>query len=122
MKATNLFKIQCPKLKSNKIIINSPSNVEIKVVSHGEVENQDSNHPRFCFLSLFLFFFFGEFLLNFSLLSHLSDFHYNKTAEKTNARSYSCPGSRQHNLGTTEAMTYIMFVAFATRTRQARAI
>jgi hypothetical protein len=45
VKATNLFKIQGPKFKSNKIIINGPSSVEIKVVSHGEVEKQDSNHP-----------------------------------------------------------------------------
>jgi hypothetical protein len=43
--ATNLFKIQGPKVKGNKIIINGPSSVEIKVVSHREVENQDSNHP-----------------------------------------------------------------------------
>jgi hypothetical protein len=45
MKSTNLFKIQGPKVKSNKIITNGSSSVEIKVVSHGEVENQDSNHP-----------------------------------------------------------------------------
>jgi hypothetical protein len=45
MKATNLFKLQGPKVKSNKIIINGSSSVEIKVVSHGEVENQDSNYP-----------------------------------------------------------------------------
>ena len=45
MKATNLFRIQDPKIKSNTIIISGPSNVEIKAVSHGEVENQDSNHP-----------------------------------------------------------------------------
>jgi hypothetical protein len=45
VKGTNLFKIQGPKVKSNKIIINGPSSVEIKVVSHEEVENQGSNHP-----------------------------------------------------------------------------
>jgi hypothetical protein len=45
VKATNLFKIHGPKVKSNKIIINGPSSVEIEVVSHGEVENHDSNHP-----------------------------------------------------------------------------
>jgi hypothetical protein len=45
MNATNLFKIQGPKIKSNKIIISGPSSVEIKVVSHGEVKSQDSNHP-----------------------------------------------------------------------------
>jgi hypothetical protein len=45
MKASNLFKIQGPKIKSNKIIINDPSNVEIKVVGHEKVEKQDSNHP-----------------------------------------------------------------------------
>jgi hypothetical protein len=45
VKATNLFKIQVPKVKRNKIIINGPSSVEIKVVSHGKAENQDSNHP-----------------------------------------------------------------------------
>jgi hypothetical protein len=43
--ATILFKIQGPKDKSNKIITNGPSSVEIKVVSHGKVENQDLNHP-----------------------------------------------------------------------------
>ena len=37
--------IQDPKVKGNKIIIKGPSSVEIKVVSHGEVENQDLNHP-----------------------------------------------------------------------------
>jgi hypothetical protein len=44
VKATNLFKIQGPKVKSNNIITNGPSSVEIKVVSYGEVESQDSNH------------------------------------------------------------------------------
>jgi hypothetical protein len=45
VKATNLFKIQGPKVKSNKIIINGPSSIEIKDVSPGEVANQDSDHP-----------------------------------------------------------------------------
>ena len=47
MKTTNLFKIQCPKFKSNNILINGPGGVEIKVVSHEVVDNQDANHPRF---------------------------------------------------------------------------
>lgn len=37
--------IQDPKVKGNKIIMNGSSSIETKVVSHGEVENQDSNHP-----------------------------------------------------------------------------
>jgi hypothetical protein len=45
VKATYLFKIQGPKVKGNKIIIKHPSSVKIKVLSYGEVENQDSNHP-----------------------------------------------------------------------------
>jgi hypothetical protein len=54
VKATNLFKIQSPKVKSNKIIISGPTIVEIKVVSHEELENQYSTHPGFWFFSLFL--------------------------------------------------------------------
>jgi hypothetical protein len=45
VKGTNLFKIQGPKFKGNKIIIKGPSSVKIKVVSYGEVENEDSNNP-----------------------------------------------------------------------------
>jgi hypothetical protein len=45
VKATNLFNIQGLNVKSNKIIINGPSSIKIKVVSHGEVENEDPNHP-----------------------------------------------------------------------------
>jgi hypothetical protein len=45
VKATDWVKVQGPKIKHNKIEINGPSNVEIKVVSYGEVENQDTNHP-----------------------------------------------------------------------------
>ena len=46
--------IQGPKVKSNEIIINGPSSVQIKVVIQGEMVNQDSNLPRFCTFSVFL--------------------------------------------------------------------
>jgi hypothetical protein len=49
-----MFKIQGPNVKSNKIIINVLSSVEIKIVSHGEVESQDSNHPWFSPFFLFI--------------------------------------------------------------------
>jgi hypothetical protein len=45
MKTISLFKIQGTKIKINKVIINGSSNVEIQVVSHGEVESQYLNHP-----------------------------------------------------------------------------
>jgi hypothetical protein len=36
VKAINLFEVQGPKVKGNKITINGPRSVEIKDVSHGE--------------------------------------------------------------------------------------
>ena len=55
MEANSLFKIQCPKVKLSKILIRGSDKVEIKVVNHEEVVNQDSNNPLFCSMSLFLF-------------------------------------------------------------------
>ena len=46
--------MQGPKVRINIKIISGPTKVEMRVVNHGEKLNQDSNHPWFCSLSLFL--------------------------------------------------------------------
>lgn len=46
--------MQGPKVRINIKIISGPTRVEMRVVNHGEL-NQDSNYPWFCSLSFFLF-------------------------------------------------------------------
>jgi hypothetical protein len=47
--------MQGPKVKSNRIIINGPSTVEFKGVSHWEVEKKDSQTIHASVLFLFSF-------------------------------------------------------------------
>lgn len=52
VKASKQFRIQGPKVKSNIRVGNGLRRVEIRIVSHGEELNQDSNHPWLCSLLL----------------------------------------------------------------------
>ena len=53
---TNLFRMQGLKIMVSKIIVSGPIRVEIRVVSHGDRLNHDSNQPCWASLSIFLKF------------------------------------------------------------------
>lgn len=54
--STNLFNMQGPKVSVSKIMMHGPIREEIRVVSHGDQLNPDSNQPRWASLSIFLWF------------------------------------------------------------------
>ena len=54
--SADLFNMQGLKIRVSKIIVSGPIRVEIRVVSHGDRLNHDSNHPCWASLSIFLQF------------------------------------------------------------------
>ena len=53
-KGKSLFRIQGPKVRSSRRMMSGPIREDSKVVSQGELWNQDSNQPCWASLSLFL--------------------------------------------------------------------